>query len=530
MQLRTPIRYLNIGGGFGIPYFEGDRPLDLAAIGDNLAGLMADAIGPNLPDARVVVELGRYIVGECGVYVTRVVDRKESRGKTFLVVDGGLHHQLAASGNFGQVIRRNYPVAIGDRPSTSATEIVSVVGCLCTPLDLLADDVVPPKGRDRRPGRGLPGGRLRAHREPDRLPQPPIARRGARLAMESRSSSSWLAVLVGLPGLAAAGASRSAGAGLARLPRPLGPGPAEELRFLVLIPAHNEERVIGRVPRGDQRRRARPSDMVLVVADRCTDATAEIARAGSARRCSSAAPTRSPAGPPRARPAWSTRAALEWDAVVMLDADSVIAPGFFAACERALAAGADAGAGPQREQARPDAGRPRPRSPRSRCRAITMPRGRDRLGLVGAAARHRHGDPSRRRPRRTVPRARLRGPRLHARPAPGRESAAGTSTAPACAPRARARWSTFGGQKVRYEAGRMAAARAYVPRLLKRAITHRDAACLEAAWFLATPPFALAVLSLAGRDRRSPRSPRPGRWRRSSAPACSRSPSSSSPA
>jgi diaminopimelate decarboxylase len=140
-----PVQYLNIGGGFGIPYFERDQPLDLAAIGDNLGGLMTDAIRPNLPDARVVVELGRYIVGECGVYVTRVVDRKESRGKTFLVVDGGLHHQLAASGNFGQVIRRNYPVAIGNRSNDDAAETVSVVGCLCTPLDLLADDVALPR-------------------------------------------------------------------------------------------------------------------------------------------------------------------------------------------------------------------------------------------------------------------------------------------------------------------------------------------------------------------------------------------------
>jgi diaminopimelate decarboxylase len=141
----VPIRYLNIGGGFGIPYFEGNEPLDLAAIGDNLSGLMADAIRPNLPDARVVIELGRYIVGECGVYVTRIVDRKESRGKTFLIVDGGLHHQLAASGNFGQVIRRNYPVAIGDPAVDGATEVVSIVGCLCTPLDLLADDVAVPR-------------------------------------------------------------------------------------------------------------------------------------------------------------------------------------------------------------------------------------------------------------------------------------------------------------------------------------------------------------------------------------------------
>ena len=136
-----PVRYLNLGGGFGIPYFERDRPLDLAAIGDNLTGLMVDRIRPTLPDARVVIELGRYIVGECGVYVTRIVDRKESRGKTFLVVDGGLHHQLAASGNFGQVIRRNFPVAVGSCFEADATETVSIVGCLCTPLDLLADGV-----------------------------------------------------------------------------------------------------------------------------------------------------------------------------------------------------------------------------------------------------------------------------------------------------------------------------------------------------------------------------------------------------
>ena len=57
-------------------------------------------------------------------------------------------------------------------------------------------------------------------------------------------------------------------------------------------------------------------------------------------------------------------------------------------------------------------------------------------------------------------------------------------------------WGSFGGQKVRYEAGRMAAARAYVPRLLKHAVQHRDPSCLEAAWFLATPPFALGALSL----------------------------------
>jgi diaminopimelate decarboxylase len=142
-----PVRYLNLGGGFGIPYGERDEPLDLAAIGDNLAGLLDQLVRPNLPDARVNLELGRFLVGEAGVYVTRVVDRKESRGHVFLVVDGGLHHQLAASGNFGQVIRRNYPVVIGNRMGVgpgepdSDAETTNVVGVLCTPLDLLADRV-----------------------------------------------------------------------------------------------------------------------------------------------------------------------------------------------------------------------------------------------------------------------------------------------------------------------------------------------------------------------------------------------------
>jgi diaminopimelate decarboxylase len=140
----SPLEYFNLGGGFGIPYFEKDRPLDLTAVGANLAKLLERTVRVHYPQARVVIELGRYIVGECGVYVTRIVDRKESRGRTFLVVDGGLHHQLAASGNFGQVIRRNYPIAIGNRMDETATEMVSVVGKLCTPLDLLGDSVVLP--------------------------------------------------------------------------------------------------------------------------------------------------------------------------------------------------------------------------------------------------------------------------------------------------------------------------------------------------------------------------------------------------
>lgn len=141
----SPVSYLNLGGGLGIPYYDNDDPLDLRAVGANLENLLRHRIRPVLPDARVVLELGRYIVGECGVYVTRVVDRKVSRGKTFLVVDGGMHHQMAASGNFGQVIRRNYPIAVPDRMDAQDLEPVQVVGCLCTPLDLLGNGVRLPR-------------------------------------------------------------------------------------------------------------------------------------------------------------------------------------------------------------------------------------------------------------------------------------------------------------------------------------------------------------------------------------------------
>lgn len=139
-----PVRALNLGGGFGIPYFPGEQPLDLAPIGANLAALAA-SVEADMPEASIVIELGRYLVGEAGIYVTRVVDRKVSRGQVFLVTDGGLNHHLAASGNFGQVIRKNYPVAIGNRVDAAEKEIVTIVGPLCTPLDILADRMELPR-------------------------------------------------------------------------------------------------------------------------------------------------------------------------------------------------------------------------------------------------------------------------------------------------------------------------------------------------------------------------------------------------
>jgi diaminopimelate decarboxylase len=139
-----PVRVLNIGGGFGIPYFPGEAALDLAPIAAHLRQSLP-SLQAALPQAEVSIELGRYLVGEAGVYVARVVDRKVSRGQVFLVTDGGLHHHLAASGNFGQVIRKNYPVAIGNRMGAADTEVASVVGPLCTPLDLLADKMELPR-------------------------------------------------------------------------------------------------------------------------------------------------------------------------------------------------------------------------------------------------------------------------------------------------------------------------------------------------------------------------------------------------
>lgn len=135
---------LNMGGGFGIPYFPGDEPLDLARVGAALAERVEN-LPAALADSELCIELGRYLVGEAGVYLTRVIDRKESHGVVYLITDGGLHHQLAASGNFGTVVRRNYPSAIATRYGAEPTEEVNIVGCLCTPLDRLADNAAMPR-------------------------------------------------------------------------------------------------------------------------------------------------------------------------------------------------------------------------------------------------------------------------------------------------------------------------------------------------------------------------------------------------
>lgn len=143
-QIGHGLPKLNMGGGLGIPYFPGDEPVDLAKVGAALADRVA-SLPPALADTELCMELGRYLVGEAGVYLTRIIDRKVSHGITYLITDGGLHHQLAASGNFGTVVRRNYPSAIATRYGVEVTEEVNIVGCLCTPLDRLADNAAMPR-------------------------------------------------------------------------------------------------------------------------------------------------------------------------------------------------------------------------------------------------------------------------------------------------------------------------------------------------------------------------------------------------
>ena len=176
---RQPV-HVNLGGGFGIPYFPKEQPLDLARVGERLADSL-DARAAILQDTAFSIELGRWLVGEAGVYLTRVVDRKVSRGATFLVTDGGLHHQLAASGNFGTVVRRNYPVAVAHAVNApeATREEVTVVGCLCTPLDKLADQVALPPAQVGDTIAIFMAGGLRCHRQPGRIPGPRTGGRAA---------------------------------------------------------------------------------------------------------------------------------------------------------------------------------------------------------------------------------------------------------------------------------------------------------------------------------------------------------------
>jgi diaminopimelate decarboxylase len=138
-HLSRPLRRVDFGGGLGIPYFQHEQELNLDAFRAGLVTLCGKAdADPRFDGTQFILEPGRFLVGESGIFLTRIIDIKISRGKKFLIVDGGMNHHLAASGNLGQTIKRNYPIALANKLTASAHETVDVVGPLCTPLDTLA--------------------------------------------------------------------------------------------------------------------------------------------------------------------------------------------------------------------------------------------------------------------------------------------------------------------------------------------------------------------------------------------------------
>lgn len=132
-----PIKYINIGGGFGIPYFDQDQELDIVTVAKGL-NQQIPLLRKNYPIADFSLELGRYLVGESGIFVAKVIDKKISRGKTFIVLDGGMNVHLAASGNLGQVIKKSFPIRNVSKLTSAKKEVLNVSGPLCTPLDTLA--------------------------------------------------------------------------------------------------------------------------------------------------------------------------------------------------------------------------------------------------------------------------------------------------------------------------------------------------------------------------------------------------------
>ena len=180
-RIGRPLGTVDFGGGLGIPYFPSEEPLPMARLAESLKSLVADVRSdPRFKGTQFLIEPGRYLVGEAGIYIARVNDIKESRGKTFLIADGGMNHHLAASGNLGQVIKRNFPLAILNRLDAPAAGPVDVVGPLCTPLDVIGRDVALPLGPGGGPDRDIPVWSVRAGGEPARIPEPADAGGGRR--------------------------------------------------------------------------------------------------------------------------------------------------------------------------------------------------------------------------------------------------------------------------------------------------------------------------------------------------------------
>jgi diaminopimelate decarboxylase len=142
-EIDLPLPELNLGGGFDVPCFEGEQPLDVYRMAKALHETVCS--GPDLlATTRLSLELGRWLVAEAGVYLTRILDRNESCGETFLTTDGGGQHLLRATGCLLERGHGNFPIAVANRFDAPRDEQVTVTGCLATPNDVFGDEVMLP--------------------------------------------------------------------------------------------------------------------------------------------------------------------------------------------------------------------------------------------------------------------------------------------------------------------------------------------------------------------------------------------------
>lgn len=140
----SEIRVIDFGGGFGVPYFDYDSPLDLETLRRGYTELISRYDGA-LGNCRMLFEPGRFLVGEAGMYVAKVIDRKRNYGKTFFVLDGGFHHHIVAAGLFGQIVKRNFPIAVDGKLGRDPVDKYMIAGPLCTPLDTMAHNIKLPE-------------------------------------------------------------------------------------------------------------------------------------------------------------------------------------------------------------------------------------------------------------------------------------------------------------------------------------------------------------------------------------------------
>jgi len=140
-----PLKTLDLGGGFGVPYFESDKDLEMDKLYKHITPIFKQARDTKyLKSTKFIVEPGRYLVAEAGLYITRILYCKSSRDKKIIILDGGMNHNVTATGHFGQIIKRNFPMALGNKMNKDAKVKYTVAGPLCTPLDTLGRDVLLP--------------------------------------------------------------------------------------------------------------------------------------------------------------------------------------------------------------------------------------------------------------------------------------------------------------------------------------------------------------------------------------------------